>query len=62
MCPFSTDYRVMILRSIPEVHGKDISREIGAPQDYAKNKENGTFPDSYDLNVPGAVRAAANET
>ena len=51
----------MILRSIPEVHGKNISQEIGAPQDYSKNKESGSFPDSYDLKVPGAGRAAADE-
>ena len=51
----------MILRSIPAVHGKDISCEIGAPQDYAKNKENDHFPSSYDLKVPGAARATSDE-
>ena len=49
----------MILRSTPEVFGKDINREIGAPQDYSKNKEADSFPDSYDLKLPGAQHSAA---
>ena len=51
--PFDID-RVMILRSVPEVFGKDVTSEIGAPQDYTKNKQKASFPDSYDLRVPGA--------
>ena len=49
----------MILRSVPGVYGKDVTREIGAPQDYTKNKRNDSFPDSYDLRVPGADRRPA---
>ena len=52
----------MILRSVPEVFGKDVTSEIGAPQDYTKNKQKASFPDSYDLRVPGAERPAAAET
>ena len=59
--PFAFD-RVMILRSVPEVFGKDVRSEIGAPQDYTKNKQKASFPDSYDLRVPGAERPAAAET
>ena len=53
--------RVLILRTIPEVFGKEIDQAIGAPQDYNKNKQSETFPDSYDLRIPGAERAD-NET
>ena len=45
--------RVMILRTVPEVFAKDCEREIGAPQDYTKNKESDSFPSSYDLKLPG---------
>ena len=48
----------MILRSKPTIFGQHLTSEIGAPQDFITNKENGTFPDSYDLRVPGAVRPA----
>ena len=36
-----------------------MTSEIGAPQDYVTNKESDTFPDSYDLRVPGAARPSA---
>lgn len=44
----------MILRSEPKVFGQHLTAEIGAPQDYCKNKESVNFPDSYDHGVPGA--------
>lgn len=44
----------MILRGAPDVFGQDINQEIGSPQDYTKNLESGTFPESYDLKLPGA--------
>ena len=37
---------------MPTVHGKYLTRSIGAPIDYTQNKEKGSFPDSYDLKVP----------
>ena len=49
----------MILRSKPAIFGQHLTSEIGAPQDYVANKESGTFPDSYDLRVPGAARPAS---
>ena len=42
----------MVLKHIPEVFGKHLTKEIGAPQDYSKNKESGNFADSYDLRIP----------
>lgn len=44
----------MILRSEPKVFGQHLTAEIGAPQDYCKNKESVNFPESYDHGVPGA--------
>ena len=55
-------YRVLILRSVPQVFGKEVTSVIGAPQDYVKNEQGGSFPDSYDLRVPGAERPAGAET
>ena len=48
----------MIMKTTPTVFGKDIETEIGAPQEYLKNKEDDTFPESYDLRLPGAKRGA----
>jgi hypothetical protein len=42
----------MVLKEAPEVFGKHLSRNIGDPLDYIKNKESGNFPNSYDLRVP----------
>ena len=43
------------MRCAPErVFAKDCERVIGAPQDYNKNKESESFPDSFDLRIPGA--------
>ena len=42
----------MVLKNIPEVFGKHLTKEIGAPLDYSKNKESGNFADSYDLRIP----------
>ena len=53
--------RVVILRTKPAVFGKELSKEIGAPQDYTKNKEADRFPDMYDLRVPGASRPEFDE-
>ena len=41
-----------MLRSAPEIFGKHLTQEIGSPQDYSRNKEGGTFPESYDLRIP----------
>lgn len=50
------------MRSKPTVFGKYLTSEIGAPQDYVTNKESNTFPDSYDLRMPGAARPTAANT
>lgn len=55
-CSIVNNKPVVILRSKPKVFGKDLTKEIGAPQDYSKNKEAGRFAESYDLRVPGAPR------
>ena len=46
--------RVMVFKAIPDVYGKHLNSEIGSPCDYQKNKENDSFPSSYDLRVPSA--------
>ena len=43
----------MVLKSVPDVHGRDVDSQIGAPQDYSRNAENGDFPAHYDLRIPG---------
>jgi ssDNA-binding replication factor A large subunit len=35
---------------------------IGKPEEYATNKTNGTFPDSYDIRIPTAPRHETVET
>lgn len=52
---------VLILRTQPNVFGQHLTSEIGAPQDYQTNKSNGTFPDSYDLRLPGAERDSSDD-
>ena len=42
---------VFVLKVAPEVYGKHLSRIIGEPQDYTKNKESGRFPNDCDLKV-----------
>lgn len=44
----------MVLKSAPSVSGAQVREVIGKPVDYARNKEAGNFPDSYDLRIPGA--------
>ena len=50
----------MVLKTVPEVFGKHLTKEIGVPKDYLRNKENGDFPTSYDLRIP-AARDSGNE-
>ena len=47
----------MVLKSAPEIFGKYVTRAIGQPQEYTKNKESGSFPNSYDLRIPQAQAA-----
>jgi len=48
--------KVMVLKTAPEVHGRDIQTLIGKPVEFSKNVENGDFPSYYDLKIPGAAR------
>ncbi len=50
----------MVLKTPPECYGKHLTREIGAPQDYTKNKESGNFPNSYDLRIPARTDNDSN--
>ena len=50
----------MVLKTAPDVHGRNVTCQIGAPQDYTKNAESGDFPQHYDLQIPGARRSAAD--
>mmetsp|Transcript_28003 Transcript_28003/g.37383 ORF Transcript_28003/g.37383 Transcript_28003/m.37383 type:complete len:130 (+) Transcript_28003:154-543(+) len=42
----------MVLKNLPEISGKHLTGQIGAPNDFTKNKESGSFPTSFDLRVP----------
>jgi len=59
-CSIVSNKPVIVLRSAPQVYGQHLTSEIGAPQDYTKNKDSDSFPDSYDLRVPGAERASTD--
>lgn len=50
----------MILKSKPQVYGKDVTQLIGQPRDYVTNSKEATFPNSYDLRVPGVRRQVEN--
>lgn len=50
----------MVLKHKPEVFGKDVTTLIGQPCDYNTNLESGSFPDSFDLRVPGVQRQVEN--
>ena len=46
----------MVLKFPPQVFytGEALTQVIGSPEDYAKNKTNGNFPDDIDLTIPSA--------
>ena len=46
--------RIMILKGPPQIFytGGVLTQEIGSPEDYVKNKNNGNFPDHIDLTIP----------
>ena len=52
--------KVMVLRTAPEVYGRQLTAQIGAPQDYSRNVESGSFPSYIDLKIPNASATVAN--
>ena len=52
--------KVMVLRTAPEVHGRQLTAQIGAPQDYSRNVESGSFPSHLDLTIPKVGATVAN--
>ena len=41
----------MVLKTMPSVVANHLTREIGTPQDYNKNKDRNTFRNDVDLSI-----------
>ena len=50
-------YRILAIKAAPTILYTGLTAVIGKPEDYATNKNNGSFPDSYDIRIPLAPRA-----
>ena len=50
-CPVHL-FRVLVLKSAPQVFGEHVDSVIGSPKDYNSNKESGQFAEHYDLRIP----------